>query len=764
MAENPSADSMMTNSTAGSLWNNIARIYPILRVAGISIVMVLLSWVLLFWVEPAKDAIIALGNFGFTHHFVIFCIIGTLWAFLIWYWTRVFYFIEFIEPHKQPGLKHYEQLIIKYTPDVLGALALLIIGFAFLRLAPQCQIGTEPNPIRIMGIVFLILTVLFPTIVNWVRVIFKIQPLELEAPPPPEKRMVTVIELPDTTKRILIITTIIVIILLVALIISPIALPRLLGDAITMLFGCFCIWLPVFYWIHYFSLKLRFPLFLVLAIVIAVFSFFNGNADVRLMEATRPDSKMDLFEYYQHWESSAHLDANNQKPLIIVLSEGGGIRAAYWSAQMLARLQGKFPGFRDNLFCISGVSGGSFGATVFDSLLRYYGAGQDKWEINEPQKIKNQKGEDKRILISEAQQKVTAIAGKDFLSPLVTCMLTRGVIQLLIPVPIPSFDNAKIFEKTWELYWQEAMGVDDEHNIFSQPFLALGPDKPVSIGSTDTPAPTPPVVPALFLNVTQVETGYPVVVSNLRLYDSTSNKSSASENSQAKVLSAGNPEFTEKDNQPKYNLPRDFYNDILKKVPNPAYNDVRVSTASLLSARFPYFSPAGTLHLVRDGATSGGKGADIGLVDGGLFENTGANTAYQVLISLEAWSEKYQGGSIFKKGNVAPVIIYLHNGEQFPDKTRIGQTMLYQLVAPLEAMMQQKDSQTANSVLRLAEFVDFYGGEFIMYSLQRNDSDQPILPLSWALSRKAQDYIVDRVAEIVDEIEGPDLEYFGYLK
>jgi hypothetical protein len=680
--------SMVTNNNVSGLWNSIVRVYRILSVAGISIIMILLSWFTLFNVGQVTDAIIALGNFGSLHHFVIFSLIGILWAFFVWYWARVFYYIEY---QKRTDLKDYEKVIIKHTPRILGALALLIIGFAFLIQAPQCQIVGRPNPIRIIGIVFLILAIIFIIVINLRRKIFNLKPLgELQASLQPKQGVVPMTNLPDATKKILIITTIIVIILLVALIISPIYLTMYMGDGVTVLISCFCIWLPLLYWVHYFSLKLDFPLFLVLAGLIAVFSFFNGNKNVRLVN-TSADPGIKITNYYNLWypKAGASVSATDtRKPLVIVLSEGGGIRAAYWSAQFLARIHRDYPHFRNYLFCISGVSGGSFGATVFDSLLDYYDHHSQESQGSEPPK-------------SVMQQNITDIVGKDFLSPTIACMFTREAVQLMVPFPIHSFDHAKVFEETWELTWQNVMMGD---STFGVPFLSLWRNNSI---------------PPVFLNVTQVENGYPVVVSNLKL--------------DANLISK--PDSAPMDNQSDFYLPRDFYNDIL----NDASSDVRISTASLLSARFPYVGPAGTL--------TGKNGNNIGLVDGGYFDNTGANTAYQVLLNLKEWYEKEKNLSIYRT-NIKPVIVYLKNGMQTADKKTSGQTMLYQLFAPIDTFMQVRDAYAVNNLLKLNEFINLYQGEFITYSLQKDENDQTAIPLGWALSRKAQMEIDNRVEEI----------------
>ena len=59
---------------------------------------------------------------------------------------------------------------------------------------------------------------------------------------------------------------------------------------------------------------------------------------------------------------------NGQAALVLVASSGGGIRAAYWTALVLSKLN-EIPEFRQHLFAISSVSGGSLGASLFRASL-----------------------------------------------------------------------------------------------------------------------------------------------------------------------------------------------------------------------------------------------------------------------------------------------------------------------------------------------------------------------------------------------------------
>jgi hypothetical protein len=165
-------------------------------------------------------------------------------------------------------------------------------------------------------------------------------------------------------------------------------------------------------------------------------------------------------------------------PLYIVATEGGGIRAAYWTAIVLGEIQDTNPNFAPHLFAISGVSGGSLGAVVFDALLAEPNRGAFKFK-----------------------DKAHAILGQDFLSPTLAAMLYPDLLQRFLPFPVPLFDRGRALEKSWETAWYDVMGNDR----FGKSFVDLWPTGPHEW------------MPALVLNGTSVEKGNRIITSNLRV-------------------------------------------------------------------------------------------------------------------------------------------------------------------------------------------------------------------------------------------------------
>ncbi|MBA3830588.1 MAG: patatin-like phospholipase family protein [Chthoniobacterales bacterium] len=219
-------------------------------------------------------------------------------------------------------------------------------------------------------------------------------------------------------------------------------------------------------------------------------------------------------------------------PLFIVATEGGGIRAAYWTATVLGKLQDGDPSFADHIFAISGVSGGSVGAAVFDALVA---------DGTKP---------------GEFERRGQEILGVDFLSPAMAAMLYPDFLQRFIPFPVPYFDRGSWLEKSWEKAWREtaAKGGGKMSNRLAEPFLDLWQKKSVDY------------VPALFLNGTSVEVGNRLIASNLLI-----------DNNFLDAEDAADKLSPEKQHDERR---------------HPQI-DVPLSTAAHNSARFTYVSPAG---------------------------------------------------------------------------------------------------------------------------------------------------------------------------
>jgi len=460
------------------------------------------------------------------------------------------------------------------------------------------------------------------------------------------------------------------------------------------------------------AVRLRLPFIGLLLIWAILCSRCNDNHAIRTLPAdtlsqTAPSSsKTPVKEAFVIWHDAVQkaypMTGPAPRPVYIVTTEGGGIRAAYWTAVVLSALQdqslderkawiGTHPGqppppdFASHVFAISGVSGGSLGAVVFNALLA-------------------------ENVAYPMENKAHDILRQDFLSPTLAAMFFPDLLQRFLPMKFASADRGAALEKAWEYGWNQTIsGSADENdasgNRLAQPFRKLW-----QTWKGDVP------LPALFLNGTRVELGKRIITSNLP------------------IISTYLGEFADAE-------------DAAEKLGRNSGRDIRLSTAALMSARFTYVSPAGLLP-------DGGH-----VVDGGYFENSGAATALEVLYEVEAaidhekWPEP-----------VVPIVIEIRNGptQQQPDtrkkepanapkdaapeskKSGSGDNktkpaFLGEVRAPIDTLAHTREARGTFSQEAIEGEQEFWAQEHPALTVKNrllfglHDSDVP-LPLGWMLS------------------------------
>lgn len=250
---------------------------------------------------------------------------------------------------------------------------------------------------------------------------------------------------------------------------EPILISRYVGSLALVLLG-FGTWLILAAVVNFLEMRLHFPIFLTLLLLVIGFSYLNNNHKVRTLDI-EAKNRPKLHEAFDAWISDK--DTTGEIPVFLVGAEGGGIRAAYWAASVLGYLEQTMPGFSDNIFTYSAVSGGSLGVMVHNTSL-----------ITDPENILDLN----RQMLSH-----------DFLAPVSSYMIYPEMIQKFLPVKIPQFDRAKILERSWEYAWAQTYGAGDQ-NLFAQPFVSLQ---------------TTSWVPHVMLNGTHVESGYRTLVSDI---------------------------------------------------------------------------------------------------------------------------------------------------------------------------------------------------------------------------------------------------------
>jgi hypothetical protein len=245
-------------------------------------------------------------------------------------------------------------------------------------------------------------------------------------------------------------------------------------------------WLPFFVFLQVWGRRTGVPSLAILAALVLLFSGLdlNDNHEVRHTRGVRKGLPPEFTGAFDAW-----LQARNDRaaydvyPVFIVAAEGGGLRAAFQTALVLARLQDLCPSFAQHTFVISGVSGGSLGAAVFAALAKRHAE-------NGPPRPCSAEGP--RVF----ETKVHQILGRDYLTPPLATLLGAEVLQRMVPFPIRPTDRALALERALEQSWTRATG----GNEFSSEFYSLWNRFPSD------------ATPGLFLNTTRVETGDRMVI------------------------------------------------------------------------------------------------------------------------------------------------------------------------------------------------------------------------------------------------------------
>lgn len=436
--------------------------------AKLSIVIAMLVPIVFIWVDQAAEVLRCLAenqvSDAATPWGQVSFFIAALFAVCIhgWYFTRVLFKSPCV--YEESPLPSADKLR-RHLPRILGVIPAFGLAAAFW--SGKDAYGDGASERRMMNLDALVCCAI--AVVLWL--FFHARRRWLESPKRKER-------FPFFHKwgtRLAVMTMVVATTLtVVGIIVIPVGFPQFVGTGAILLFAaasliCYgCI-------ITYFSYRWKVPWIGVLLVLAAVFSQWNDNHKVRTLKSP-PAARIDPTVHFKSWFANLETRYPGEKkhPVFIVAAEGGGIRAAYWTATVLSALQDANSDFGSHVYAISGVSGGSLGGAVFTALLA------DGVRSN---------------ATSEAQ----AILSRDFLSPTLGAMLFPDFIQRFLPVRSERLDRARSLEMAWEAGWQEVR----KNDRFAQPFTSLWQ--------------ADPYLPSLFLNGTSVEFGQRLITSNLRV-------------------------------------------------------------------------------------------------------------------------------------------------------------------------------------------------------------------------------------------------------
>jgi hypothetical protein len=217
----------------------------------------------------------------------------------------------------------------------------------------------------------------------------------------------------------------------------------------------------------------------------------GGDCMPAILPDQRPTVAVAARAWYEQAKAAyAKTHGDEPVPMFIVATAGGGIRAAYWTATILEKLEEDFAaegGARPYLFAISGVSGGSVGATAFEAAL-----------------TKRDESTSKCMVGDAACPRATEFLTQDFLAPALANWIFVDAPASFLP-DFGQGDRGSVLERSFE---QASDG------LLARPFLDLFP---YGEGAMSNGGPAPPWLPILLLNGTHEETGNRIIAGHVRI-------------------------------------------------------------------------------------------------------------------------------------------------------------------------------------------------------------------------------------------------------
>jgi hypothetical protein len=179
--------------------------------------------------------------------------------------------------------------------------------------------------------------------------------------------------------------------------------------------------------------------------------------------------------------------------------------------------------------------------------------------------------------------------------------------------------------------------------------------------------------------------------------------------------------------------------------------DMKLSTAVVLGASFPYVSPAGRIDGIK---LSKGQPKEYPFyfVDGGYVDNSGAGVVHEMIIKLNALRD-----SICKSGNdtilrnncrkISFYVMHISNGNEGERLLKKVNPFVNDLAAPLKTLMGAYGVQTSINDSRLKNYLrTMYGNELHYKPINLYRPREPLkYSMNWVISRRTLDSMDKRL-------------------
>lgn len=479
------------------MWNWLHDLWLVLKPCRFSLISLIVGFVFFGLAAQGIDILRAMTETASLVTFILFYLCIWLWALSMWYWARhMLNFKRVYDAATNTDNKHRSRVFINEVPRVLGALGFIAIWFAFKQTsAAYANISTTGFAIdpTVLSWIYLLSAVVFYVFAKSRRwlfgKLFRVPQIDAMHTNLSEKFQ----DLSTTAKRFAQLLLLITLVAFFWTTMAPVSAGKI-GTANLLLLAA-ANWVFIGTALVFYGDKYRVPIFIMLLLWAFIISAWNDNHVMRSGDklAQENGGRIAVQDHFQQW-LDARLPAWQQAhpdkpfPVFLVAAEGGGIRAAYWTATLLGAMQDANPHFANHVYAMSGVSGGSLGIATFAALVK---AGNHNANVDAACKREN---------TFSYQQCAHAFLRNDFLGPVAGRMLYGDLLQRFLPVPFKAFDRATALELGWQHAWQKLTGTD----YFDEEFLSLYQDDKADAA-----------VPALFFNTTWVEKGNRVLSSSV---------------------------------------------------------------------------------------------------------------------------------------------------------------------------------------------------------------------------------------------------------
>lgn len=363
------------------------------------------------------------------------------------------------------------------------------------------------------------------------------------------------------------------------------------------------------------------------------------------------NQRQDIYTYFSNWVNTRgkELDTTGSFPVYFVLANGGASRSGYWTASVLGRLE-------DETRLATPAS--SFSHHLF-CLSGTSGGGVGVATffslLNERKKLDS--NENVSFLYS-----AKSFLKKDFLTHTLAHMLGPDYFKYIFHISNRNLsDRAGALEETIE----EGARLDTSKLkvVMDEPFskmIALKKDTSYNL-------------PILCINTTRMQDGNPGVVTNILLDKDIFNE---------RIDVAG------------------IMNDTL---------DMRLSTASIMGARFPYVSPAGRIDEWLPMGQRFRKNDSIMshyFVDGGYFDNSGAGVVQEMIRAILNYTAQSKDSLFVSRvRKLHFTILHITNSPQGVADIQPVAPLQNDLMAPILTIVGAYNMQTTVNDNRLENFI-----------------------------------------------------------